>query len=100
MMEQHFIASVLNRNIVVDFAVRIDTHTRQCIVIRSELFLYEVIIFSETMIYRMEVFFFATRKLHVIIRTVIRKNIAVFLMNRRINMPLFINTCRHKLKFL
>ena len=99
-MKQHPVAAIGNRHIVVVNPMWIDTHSRQCIVMLSQLVLQKIIIRQKTMLNRKQFFLFSQRKLQIVVRTIVGQNVSMHVIRDGINISFLVSSSLLKLKML
>ena len=100
MIEQHFVPAVFNRDIVIYFAVGVDSHARQRVVVRLEKVLRKAVIKLETLVDIVQILFSAKRELHIVVGAVVGEHIAKRAVDSGINLPLLIKARRGEIKRL
>ncbi len=85
MVEQHFVSAVFDGDIVIAFAVGVDSHARQRVVVRLEKVLHKAVVQLETLVDNVQVLLFAKRKFHVVVGAIVREHVAVFAVDRGID---------------
>ena len=100
MVEQHFVSAVFDGDIVIAFAVGVDSHARQRVVVRLEKVLHKAVVQLETLVDNVQVLLFAKRKFHVVVGAIVGEHVAVFAVDRGIDVPFLVKARRGKIEFI